>query len=291
YGRIVAKENGLIQTASVHLGASDNFAKLRNRHGDVEKKLKVALEMLSSKAVDSGMYTVILDPSISGVFIHEAFGHLSEADTLVHNHSIRNEMKLGRRMGPEILNIVDCGNYPGKPGHYAYDDEGVASRKTYLVKDGILSGRLHSRETAAVFEEPLTGNARAVDYNFTPIVRMSNIFVEPHESSVEEMIQSIDKGLYLIGLKGGQTIGDMFTFGAQYGYLIENGKVKHMVRDLNMTGNLFITLQNVVAIGKDFFMNESGGCGKGSVGPMQMLWSSGQGGAPVMIKDIVIGGV
>jgi TldD protein len=290
-GSITARDNGIIQSTSIHLGASDNFAKLRNRHKDVEKKLKIALDLLSSKPVESGVYTVILDPSISGVFTHEAFGHLSEADTLVNNHSIRNEMKLGRRMGKEILNISDRGNLPGAAGHYIYDDEGVASRKTPLVKEGILVGRLHSRETAAVFGEEITGNARALDYNFTPIVRMSNIFIEPGEASQEEMISSIKKGIYLIGHKGGQTIGDMFTFGAQYGYLIENGKISTMLRDLNITGNLFITLQNIMAIGKDFTMDESGGCGKGSVGPMQMLWASGHGGTAIMVKDVVIGGI
>ena len=257
----------------------------------MEKTLKIALELVNSRPVSSGKYMVILDPSITGVFTHEAFGHLSEADGLVNNRSIRNEMKIGRRMGPEILNISDQGNYPGKPGFYAYDDEGVAARKTLLIKDGELVGRLHSRETAAVFGEEVTGNARAVDYTFTPIVRMSNIFIEEGTSDVDEMISSIKKGVYMIGHKGGQTIGDMFTFGAQYGYLIEDGKIKEMVRDLNMTGNLFTTLQNVMAVGNNFSTCESGGCGKGSVGPMQMLWSSGHGGPSIMVKDVIIGGV
>lgn len=290
-GRIVTRDNGLIQSKSIHLGASDNFGKLKNRQEDVEKSLKIALELTKTSPVDSGVYTVILDPSIAGVFTHEAFGHLSEADGVINNQSIRKEMRLGRKMGPDILNISDQGNFPGKAGHYIYDDEGVPSRKTALIKDGILVGRLHSRYTASIFEEPVTGNARAVDYTFTPIVRMSNIFVEPGDSNLEDMISSIKKGIYLIGHKGGQTIGDMFTFGAQYGYLIENGEIKEMVRDLNMTGNLFNTLQNVVAVGNNFKTDESGGCGKGSVGPMQMLWSSGHGGPSIMIKDVVIGGV
>jgi len=290
-GSILTKDNGIIQSKSIHLGASDNYGKLKNRHKDIEKSLKIALELVHSKPIDSGKYTVILDPSISGVFTHEAFGHLSEADSLVSNHSIRNEMRIGRRMGKEILNISDQGNYPGKAGHYIYDDEGVAARKTPLIKEGILVGRLHSRESAEVFGEEITGNARAVDYTFTPIVRMSNIFIEPGESDVKEMIASIKKGIYMIGHKGGQTIGDMFTFGAQYGYLIENGEIKEMLRDLNMTGNLFTTLQNILAIGNNFTTDESGGCGKGSVGPMQMLWSSGHGGPSIMVKDVIIGGV
>jgi len=291
YGRIIARDNGIIQSAAIHLGASDNYGKLKNRHSDIEKKLKVALELLTAKPVEPGIYTVILDPGISGVFTHEAFGHLSEADSIVNNQSIRQEMRMGRRMGPEILNISDEGNFPGACGHYVYDDEGVASRKNLLIKDGVLVGGLHSRASASVFNEPVTGNARALDYNFTPIVRMSNIFVERGSSTLEEMISSIDKGIYLIGHRGGQTIGDMFTFGAQYGYLIEKGKLEGMVRDLNITGNLFVTLQNIVAIGSDFAMDESGGCGKGSVGPMQMIWASGHGGPHLMVKDVVIGGM
>jgi TldD protein len=167
----------------------------------------------------------------------------------------------------------------------------VASRRTELVKEGVLCGRLHSRASAAAFGEEITGNMRAVDYRYNPIVRMSNIFIENGETSFDDLVAQCEDGLYLIGAKGGQSIGDLFSFGAQYGYKIEKGKITGLVRDINMSGNLFTTMKAILAVGNDFRLNESAGCGKGSVGPMQMMWASGHGGPHTLLEDIVIGGV
>ncbi len=283
---MVAKEGNLIQAVGVPIGGSADYTRLQGREQLIEEKTKAAIALLKAEPVKAGNYTVILNPDLAGVFTHEAFGHMSEADRLMFNPSMRQEMKIGRKLGRPILNIIDDGSMPDCIGSYKYDDEGVASAKTYLITEGVLSGRLHSRETAAEFGDPLSGNTRAVDYNYTPIVRMSNIFIESGATSFEEMLASVKDGLYLVSGKGGQTIGDMFTFGAQYGYIIKNGKLGHMIRDINLSGNVFRTLMNISAVGNDIKIGEAGGCGKDG----QMLTGSGYGSPHVKIDSLTIGG-
>lgn len=283
---MIAKAGNLIQTVGVSIGGSPDYTRLEGREKLIEEKAKAVIDLLKAEPVKAGNYMVILDPDLAGVFTHEAFGHMSEADSIMFNPSMRQEMTMGRQLGRPILNIIDNGSLPDSIGSYKFDDEGVVSRQTYLIKKGILGGRLHSRETAAEFNEPLSGNTRAVDYNFTPIVRMSNIFIEPGTTPFDEMIASVKDGLYLVSGKGGQTIGDMFTFGAQYGYVIKNGKLGQMIRDINLSGNVFTTLMNISAIGNDLKIGESGGCGKGS----QMLTGSGYGSPHVKIDTLTIGG-
>ena len=130
---------------------------------------------------------------------------------------------------------------------------------------------------------------RAVDSHHTPIVRMSNIYIEPGTSSFDDMISSIENGYYLVGAKGGQTTGDQFTFGAQWGYRIRNGRLGGMVRDINMSGELFSTLEAISMVGSDLSFAERGGCGKGM--PMQLNAKSGKGAPHIKIDSVTIGGI
>ncbi|GAI83290.1 unnamed protein product, partial [marine sediment metagenome] len=118
--------------------------------------VKITRDLIKAPKVNGGVYTVILDPQLSGIFAHEAFGHLSEADFVYENPQACEMMKLGRRFGPDILDIIDDGSSVGENGFTAYDDEGVKGEKTYLIKNGLLVGRLHSRETAERMEEKPT---------------------------------------------------------------------------------------------------------------------------------------
>jgi len=289
-GTFVAKDGALVERVGVRIGCSDDYSRLLNRENVFLDKARIASALLRAQPVRGGVYHVILDPVVAGVFIHEAFGHLSESDTLVFNKPMRDRMELGSRFGQPFLNVADQGNIPGLSGTYYYDEEGVPTRKTYLIKDGILSGRLHSRASAAFFGEPVTGNYRARDFTFNPLVRQSNIFVEQGETPFADMASDIRNGLYLVTHKGGQTIGDLFTFGAQYGYEITNGKIGALVKDINMSGNVFETLMNIDAVGNDLVHAESGGCGKTGFGAMQMLNKSGFGSPHIRVAGIVIGG-
>jgi TldD protein len=290
--RIIAKNGNTTESAGIAMGFDADYARLLNRHADVERKAKLVVDLLKAEPVKPGVYAIVADQDLSGVFTHEAFGHLSEADDTINNTSLQEMLVLGGRMGEPHLNIIDDGSWPGASGTYMYDEQGVRASKTYLVKDGLLAGRLHSRLSAAQLDGELTGNCRAVDYRFMPQVRMSNIFIEQGETPFEDLLREADHGLYLCGGKGGQTMGDLFTFGAQYGYEIRNGTLGKMVKDINISGNVFETLGNIARVGNDFKMNEGGGCGKtrAALFDMQMLEKSGTGGPSVLIKNVIIGG-
>jgi len=291
FGMIVTKKGDVVQRVRFAFGGNTDYTPLLDREEDLQKQIAKACELLDAEPAKAGVYPVVLDPSESGVFIHEAFGHLSEADGLQNNPSFRAKLQLGTTLGKPILNVTDDATLPGLSGSYKIDDEGVRGMRTPLITNGVLSGRMHSRETSAEFGEPLSGNMRAVDVQFTPIVRMSNILIEAGDSTFDDMVASIDKGYYLVGAKGGQTSGDQFTFGAQWGYRIESGKLGNMVRDINMSGELFSTLQATSMIGNDVKFGERGGCGKGGGGPMQMNRKSGKGSPHIKIDAVTIGGI
>ena len=291
FGMIVTKKGDVVQRVRFAFGGNTDYAPLLDREEDLRKQITKACELLDAEPAKAGVYPVVLDPSESGVFIHEAFGHLSEADGLQNNPSFRTKLQLGTTLGKPILNVADDATLPGLPGSYMVDDEGVRGMRTPLITNGILSGRMHSRETAAEFDEPLSGNMRAVDVQFTPIVRMSNILIEAGDSTFADMIGCVENGYYLVGAKGGQTSGDQFTFGAQWGYRIENGKLVNMVRDINMSGELFSTLRAISMIGDDVKFGERGGCGKGGGGPMQLNRKSGKGSPHIKIDAVTIGGI
>ncbi|MDH4067486.1 MAG: TldD/PmbA family protein, partial [Dehalococcoidia bacterium] len=152
----IAREGNEIQQAGLSLGSNGEFSAVEGLNEKAREIAGRAAALLSAPQVKGGEYTVILDPVLAGVFAHEAFGHLSESDHVYQNESLRQIMVLGKRFGGEHLNIVDDPSMPGLRGSYEYDDEGTAARKTYLIREGVLEGRLHSRETAAKMGEVAT---------------------------------------------------------------------------------------------------------------------------------------
>jgi len=284
-GLITSKEGSLIQNVRFGLGGSHGFAALRNQEEEFERKTSIALDLLKAKPVDGGVYNVILNPNLAGVFTHEAFGHFSEADLIEDSPTMREKMRLGASLGNEALSITDDPTLPRQVGFYTYDDEGVRARPVKLMTHGILAGRLHSRRTASAFGEPVSGHCVAEDYRYAPIIRMGNIFIEPGPYPFDDLLSTLGEGLYLLYHLGGQTSGENFTFGAQYGFRVKGGKLGEMVRDINMSGNLYRTLQNISAIGNDLTFTKVGGCGKG-----QMNIRSCNGGPHILIRGLVIGG-
>ena len=286
FGTIISKDGNLIQNVRAGIGGSDGFALLRDKEEEFEKKTNIVLDLLKANPIKGGVYNVILNPSIAGVFTHEAFGHFSEADLIEDSPTMREKMQLGSKLGSDALNIIDDPTTPDQLGFYKYDDEGVKARPTKLLEYGVLVGRLHSRRTAAAFEEHLTGHCVAEDYRFAPIIRMGNIFIQPGRKTFEELLAELDDGLYILDSKGGQTSGENFTFGAQYAYIVKDGKLGKMIRDINISGNLYKTLQNITLIGNDLDLCKIGGCGKG-----QLNIRSCHGAPHIIIKDVIIGGM
>ncbi len=284
--RFTSKRDNLTQNTRLAFGGTQSFADMYDQDKAVLAKVQQTVDLLSAKPLEGGIYDVVLDNEVGGLFIHEAFGHLSEADNLLSSDALKDTMSLGREFGSSILNVVDDPGETGFPGSYLYDDEGVKGQRTYLIKEGKLSGRLHSRLTAGHTGEAVTGHARAKNFEFTPIVRMGNIYIEPGTHSKEDLIAATKKGVYLFGSAGGQTSGDAFTFAVQGGYLIEDGKITDMVRDIALSGDLFTTLKNIDMISDTVSMRKRGGCGKAG----QILSTSGNGSPYVRIQSMPIGG-
>ncbi|MGC8963900.1 MAG: TldD/PmbA family protein [Brevinematia bacterium] len=276
-----------IQRSSESIAKYAGFETVKDLHNLAEEVAKRSINLLSAEQVQGGIYNVIIDPRLTGVFAHEAFGHLSEADHVYSNSKLWEVMKIGKKFGPDFLNIVDHGGIEETVGYTPYDDEGIPANKTYLIKNGILNARLHSRLTSKIMNEPLTGNARALSFEYPPIVRMTNTFIDNGDTPVEELFEKLGDGIYAIDFLGGQTNLEMFTFSAAYGYKIENGKITKLLRDITLTGNVFETLNNVVAIGNDLKLHSTmGGCGKGGQSPLPV----GDGGPHILVKNVLIGG-
>jgi TldD protein len=280
-----ARKNGNVQQAFDGVSKAAGYEVVVGHQTMAKEVAQRAVDLLSAPRVKGGRYTVVCNPKLAGTFIHEAFGHLSEADFIYENPQAQEMMVLGRRFGQDVLNVVDDGSRAGLRGYHKYDDEGTPTQRTELIKNGILTGRLHSRQTAAKLGERPTGNARATSYRYPPIVRMTNTFIEPGESSFQDMIRDIDLGIYACNAYGGQTALENFSFSSAYAYMIRDGQIAEMVRDVILAGNLFATLESIDAIGDDLEFEELGTCGKG------------QGGLPVStgsphirIRDVVIGG-
>jgi len=284
-GEMVAKEGSLTQRVRFGFGGSDGMARLRNREAEMAERARTCVDLLKAEPVKGGEYRVVLDQSLAGVFTHEAFGHFSEADLVEDSPTMREKMHLGAELGSDILSITDDPTRPGQLGFYRYDDEGVAARPVALMRDGVLSGRLHSRRTAAEFGEPITGHCVAQDYRYAPIIRMGCIFIEPRDKSKDELLELLGDGLYLCNHMGGATSGENFTFGAQFGYEVKGGKPGRMLRDINISGNLYTTLKSISAVGNDLALSEIGGCGK-----QQMNHRSCYGGPHVLVDSVVVGG-
>ena len=283
----IASHNSLTVQESARFGSNQDFNVALGLEDEVIKAAEIAGQMLHAPVVEGGQYTVILDPDMAGLFVHEAFGHLSEADNLDEDERMKELLKIGTRYGSDQLDIYDSGIEGPNRGESKYDDEGVLMQKTYLIKGGIVSGHLHSRESAAKMGESATGNARALNYRFPPIVRMRTTCIAPGKYTFNEMLKGITKGVYVKGGYGGQTNGEMFTFAPSRAYMIRNSEIAEMVRDVNLTGNVFETLKNIDMIGSDFtFRNGPGGCGKAGQSPLPVA----QGSPHIRIQKIVIGG-
>ncbi|GAX34268.1 TldD/PmbA family protein [Nodularia sp. NIES-3585] len=281
-----ARNGETVQTGRETTGSRKAYEDLTALDEQVESAAQRAIAALTLPPVKGNTYTVVIDPILTGLFVHEAFGHLSEADMAYENPDLLEVMTIGRRFGTEELQIFDGAAPAGHRGSYFYDDEGTPSSTTQLIKDGILVGRLHSRETAGKLNEATTGNARCLSYHFNPIVRMTNTWIERGKTPVADLFTGIKSGVYARNWLGGMTNGEMFTFSAGEAWMIRNGEIAEPVRDVTLSGNVFQTLADIEAVGDDFYWDESGGCGKGGQNGLPV----GCGGPSLRIRDVVVGG-
>jgi TldD protein len=222
---VIARNNGTVRQGFDSVHSRSDFNIMLSQEELVREAAARAVRQLDASPVKGGQYTVILDPYLAGVFIHEAFGHLSEADFVYENPKMQELLTLGKPIAIPDLTVVDDATIPGLPGSMVYDDEGVPTQRKYLIKDGILNQRMHSLETAGKMHEAPTGNARVLTASYPPLVRMTNTAIEPGKHSFEEMLDGVEDGVYAVRMLGGQTNGEMFTFAAAEGYAIRDGKL------------------------------------------------------------------
>lgn len=247
-----------------------------------KKVAKRAVEQLSAKSLKGGTFPVVLGPNVVGVFVHEAFGHLAEADLALSGGVLAGS--LDKKIGSDLVTFYDDGTIEGSFGAFRYDDEGVQTQKTLLIKDGVVAGLMHNRETAYKFNAEPTGNARAEDFRVEPIVRMRCTYMQPRDHSFEELLQNVKQGYYFKSFRGGQAnLDGTFQVGIQEGYEIVNGEIGAPVRDASISGNTLETLHKVDAVGKDFML-DPGRCGKGQTAFIC------DGGPHISIKEVVVGG-
>ena len=247
-----------------------------------EKVAKRAVKQLDAKHPKGRKSPVVLGPNVVGVFVHEAFGHLAEADLALSGGVLINN--LGKKIGSDMVTFYDDGTINGAFGSFKYDDEGVPTQKTLLIKDGAVIGLMHNRETAQKLGVESTGSARAEDFRVEPIIRMRNTFMAPRDHSFEELVEGIRSGYYFKTFRGGQAnLDGTFQVGIQEGYEIANGEIGDPVRNASISGNTLETLLKVDAVGKDFELS-SGRCGKGQTAFI------GDGGPHIRVKEVIVGG-
>lgn len=240
--------------------------------------------LLSSKSVVPGKYPVVLAPEAAGIFAHESFGHKSESDFMLGDETMKKEWALGKEVASPILSIFDGGDIPGS-GYVPYDDEGTKTKKTYLIKDGVLTGRLHSAKTAAELGEELTGNARAINCDYEPIVRMTTTLIEGKGGdTVDDLISRIKYGYFIKSCKHGSGMST-FTIAPNVSYRIENGKITVPVKIAVISGNVFDTLGKIDGVScKDDMKIFGGNCGKMEQYPLPV----GMGGAYISVSEMDI---
>jgi TldD protein len=266
--QVVSAKGDIVQTGYEPVGGTVGF-ELFDLHPPeevAEVATKRSLLMLSARKAPMGKMAVVLSSEAGGTMIHEAIGHGLEADLAQQGLSVYSN-KIGEKVASSLISVVDDPTLPQKRGSYAFDDEGVASRRTILVEQGILKGYLYDRLSALEDGVESSGNGRRESYQDRPIPRMSNTMILPGKMEPEEIVHSVEKGLFVKKMGGGQvnTVNGDFIFEVNEGYLIEKGSVGEPVRGAVLIGNGPRVLKDIDMIGSDLGFG-IGTCGKDGQG-------------------------
>lgn len=266
--QVVASSDGILQTGYERVGALSGFEIFEEHPAEIiaETAANRALLMLTARKAPAGGMPVVISSEAGGTLIHEAIGHGLEADHVQEGHSIFAG-KVGERVASPLVTVIDDGTIPNRWGSFSFDDEGTPSQKTILVENGILKGFMYDILTAMKDGVASTGNGRRESYHHKPIPRMTNTYIAPGESSPDEIIKSLEKGILVKKMGGGQvnTITGDFVFEVDEAYLIEKGKISDPVRGAVLTGNGPEILMAIDMVGNDPGFS-IGMCGKDGQG-------------------------
>jgi TldD protein len=265
---VVARENDTIQTGYEPVAEARGFELLSEQRVEAiaSQAAKRAVDLLHARPAPSGTMTVVLSSSAGGTMIHEAVGHGLEADLAQEGLSVYSG-KIGQKVASDTIAIVDDATIESKRGSFLFDDEGIPAQRTVLVKDGVLEGYMYDRLGAMKEGVQSTGNGRRESYRHTPIPRMTNTFIEPGKSDPEEIIRSVEKGLFVVKMGGGQvdTVNGNFVFEVSEGYLLDKGHIADMVRGATLIGNGPDIMREIDMVGTDLGFG-IGTCGKDGQG-------------------------
>ena len=285
-----AEENGKRQSG--HQGAGGRrtlelFRETLDPRALAREAARQAIQQLGAADTPAGPMEVVLGPGWPGILLHEAIGHGLEADFNRKKTSAFSGL-LGEKVASELCTVVDDGTIPYRRGSLNVDDEGNPTHQTVLIEKGVLLGYLQDRLSAKLMGAPLTGNGRREGYDHIPMPRMTNTFMMAGQSTPEEIIRSVKKGLYAVHFGGGQVdiTSGKFVFSASEAFLIEDGRITAPVKGASLIGDGPTVLKRVTMVGNDLRLDQGiGTCSKeGQSIPV------GVGLPTIKISELTVGG-
>jgi TldD protein len=284
-----AKSEGIVQrghSASGNVGGYELMHKKESVDLGVNAAAQ-ALRLLDSKPVPAGKFTVVFDNKMTGLMAHEAFGHACEADAVLAGASVL-EGKIGRKVANEGVTLIDDPTIKNTFGYFSIDWEGVKAKKHVLIENGVLKGWMHNLESSSRLDVEPNGSARAQAYNNTPIIRMSNTYIEGGDWKKDELFEGIKHGMLIQGSQYGyvEPAKGQFMFKGDEAYEIKNGEIGQRHRDASISGMIMDVLQNVEGIGNDFMLGDPGYCGKSGQSARTT-----DGGPHMRVANMVVGGL
>ena len=261
------------------------FDRFKGQEHHIEELGKALLQRDTSTNIASGVYRVILDPELTGILVHEAFGHLVEASFLGQNPVMAHLLRQGAKVGAECVNIIDDTLRMSYPGSMKWDDEGTPCEKTQLITAGKITSWLHTMETASQFGTINTGNARISSIGRTPEARMTCTYMEPGKTPLDQLFSSLDDGLYLKGFMGGATDMDRFSITASEAWIVKKGIITVPVTPVVISGKVADILKSITNVCDDLLLKGSiAGCSKRGGKPIPVTY----GGPHILIPKMQV---
>ncbi|SMN11269.1 TldD protein, part of TldE/TldD proteolytic complex [uncultured Candidatus Thioglobus sp.] len=287
---VIVEENGRFEKGGAGGGGRfgyDYFLDQKITDGYLDEAVQQALTNIQAINSPAGSMTVVLGSGWPGILLHEAIGHGLEGD---FNRKKTSAFcgRIGQRVATQEITIVDDGTISNRRGSLNIDDEGTATESTTLIENGILKGYMHDKHNARLMGMQPTGNGRRESYAHLPMPRMTNTYMLAGQEAPEDIIKSVDKGIYATQFGGGQVdiTSGKFVFSASQAYLIEKGKITHPIKGATLIGNGPDVLTRVSRVGHDMALDSGiGTCGKdGQSVPV------GVGQPTIRIDDLTVGG-
>ncbi len=264
---VMIEENGRREQGGMGKGGRHGLAELMSPETwkpMIAEALRIAQVNLGAVDAPAGVMDVVLGPGWPGILLHEAIGHGLEGDFNRKETSAFAGL-MGKQIASKGVTVLDDGTIPGRRGSISIDDEGTPSGKNVLIEDGVLTGYMQDRQNARLMGVAPTGNGRRESYAHVPMPRMTNTYMLAGDKTPQEIVASIDRGLYATNFGGGQVdiTSGKFVFSASEAYWVEKGRILYPVKGATIVGNGPDALTRVTMIGNDMQLDSGvGTCGK-----------------------------